>query len=126
MTVVLEDEIWTDPSDGYTIRVVRFPYNAVPEGGGLLMEFSFHTGKLWCEIPGQDDRGTRADKVHIGPLVRTHTQFPALEASTPRFEPRYHRNPVTALNVKRTMKVSHTLEIGPSQYARDSLTINLF
>ncbi len=77
MTVALEDEIWTDPSDGYTIRVVRFPYNVVPEGGGLLMGFSFHTGELWCEIPGQDDRDGRPKEVHIGPLVRTHTEFPA-------------------------------------------------
>ena len=77
MTVVHVDEIWSDPSDGYTIRVVRFPYNVVPEGGGLLMGFSFHTGKLWCEIPDQDDRGGRTEQVHIGPLVRTHTQFPA-------------------------------------------------
>ena len=77
MTVALVDEIWTDPSDGYTIRVVRFPYNVVPEGGGLLMGFSFHTGELWCEIPGQDDRDGRPKEVHIGPLVRTHTEFPA-------------------------------------------------
>ena len=77
MTVTLVDEVWTDPSDGYTIRVVRFPYNVVPKGGGLLMGFSFHTGELWCEILGQDDRDGRPEKVHIGPLVRTHTQFPA-------------------------------------------------
>ena len=76
MTVALEDKIWTDPSDGYTIRVVRFPYNVVPEGGGLLMGFSFHTGKLWCEIPGQDDHGGRLEEVHIAPLVKAHTQFP--------------------------------------------------
>ena len=56
MTVALVDEIWTDPPAGYTIRVVRFPYSALPEGGGLLMGFSFHTGELWCEIPGQADR----------------------------------------------------------------------
>ena len=77
MTVALEDDIWTDPSDGYTIRAVRFPYNVEPEGGGLLMGFSFHTGVLWCETPGQDNRGRRPEEIHIGPLVKTHTQFPA-------------------------------------------------
>ena len=77
MTVALEDDIWTDPSDGYTIRVVRFPYNVEPEGGGLLMGFSSHTGVLWCETPGQDNRGRRPEEIHIGPLVKTHTQFPA-------------------------------------------------
>ena len=36
MTVVEVDDIWTDPSDGYIIRVVRCPYNVAPEG--LLAE----------------------------------------------------------------------------------------
>ena len=77
MTVALEDNIWTDPSDGYTIRVVRFPYNVEPEGGGCLMGFSFHTGVLWNEIPGQDNLGEQPKEIHIGPLVSTHTLFPA-------------------------------------------------
>ena len=77
MTVAQEDDIWTDPSDGYTIRVVRFPYNVDTEDGGYQMGFSFHTGVLWCEIAGQDNRGKRPKEIHIGPLVKTHTQFPA-------------------------------------------------
>ena len=77
MTVALEDNIWTDPSDGYTIRVVRFPYNVEPDGGGCLMGFSFHTGVLWNEIPGQNNLRERPKEIHIGPLVKTHTQFPA-------------------------------------------------
>ena len=36
MTVVKVDDIWSDPSDGYIIRVVRCPDNVVPEG--LLAE----------------------------------------------------------------------------------------
>ena len=75
MTVALEDDIWTDPSDGYTIRVVRFPYDVETVDGGRLMGFSFHTGALWCEIPGQDNHGRRPTEIHIGPLVKTHTQF---------------------------------------------------
>ncbi len=77
MTVAIEDDLWTDPSDGYTIRVVRIPYNVDTADGGCLMGFSFHTGVLWCEIPGQDNRGKRPKEIHIGPLVKTHTQFPA-------------------------------------------------
>ena len=76
MTVALEDDIWTDPSDGYTIRVVRYPYSVDTEDGEHLMGFSFHTGALWCEIRGQDNRGKRSEEIHIGPLVRTHIQFP--------------------------------------------------
>ena len=75
MTVALEDDIWTDPSDGYTIRVARFPYSVDTEDGEHLMGFSFHTGALWCEIPGQDNHGKRPKEIHIGPLVKTHTQF---------------------------------------------------
>ena len=75
MTVARVDDIWTDPSDGYTIRVVRYPYDVEPEGGGLLMGFSFHTGVLWSEIPGQDKFDKRPEKVHIGPLVKIHIQF---------------------------------------------------
>ena len=77
LTVAIEDDLWTDPSDGYTIRVVRIPYNVDTEDGGCLMGFSFHTGVLWCEIPGQDNRGKQPKEIHIGPLVKTHTQFPA-------------------------------------------------
>ena len=77
MTVVTVDDIWIDPSDGYTIRVVRYPYDVEPEDGGRLMGFSFHTGELWYEIPGQGMPDERLNKTHIGPLVKTHTQFPA-------------------------------------------------
>ena len=77
MTVAMEDCIWTDHSDGYIIRVVRYPYNVEPEGGGLLMGFSFHTGVLWSEIPSQTKPDERPEEVHIGPLVKTHTQFTA-------------------------------------------------
>ena len=75
MTLVHEDDIWIDPSDGYSVRVVRFPYSVEPEGGGCIMGFSFHTGRLWCERPGQDCRGKRSREVHIGPLVGTHDVF---------------------------------------------------
>ena len=77
LTVTQNDIIWTDPSDGYTIRVVRYPYSVEPEGGGLLMGFSFHTGLLWTEIPNRDDANERSTETHIGPLVKTHTRFPA-------------------------------------------------
>lgn len=75
MTVVREDDIWTDPSDGYIVRVVRFPYDVETEDGGCVMGFSFHTGLLWCERPGQHYRGMRPRAVHIGPLVTTHDLF---------------------------------------------------
>ena len=77
MTVAREDIIWTDPSDGYRVRVVRYPYNVEPEGGGLLMGYSAHTGVLWTEIPGRGDANERPTQVHIGPLVTTHIRFPA-------------------------------------------------
>ena len=66
MTVAQEDNIWTDPSDGYTIRVVRFPYNVDTEDGGYQMGFSFHTGVLWCGIAGQDNRGKRPKRSTSG------------------------------------------------------------
>ena len=56
---------------------MRFPYNVDTEDGRYLMGFSSHTGVLWYEIPGQDNRGKRPQEIHIGPLVKTHTQFPA-------------------------------------------------
>ena len=34
MTVVHHEDIWTDPSDGYVVRVVRFPYDVETEDGG--------------------------------------------------------------------------------------------
>lgn len=77
MTVALEHEIWIDPSDGYTIRVSRVPYDVETEDGRYLMGFSFHTGKLWCETPGQDSGHKRRETAHIGPVVKTHTDFPA-------------------------------------------------
>ena len=57
--------------------VVRYPYDIEPEDGGCIMGFSFHTGDLWCEIPGQDNHGKRPKEIHIGPLVKIHNQFPA-------------------------------------------------
>ena len=75
MTVVHEEDLWTDPSDGYSVRVVRFPCSVEPEGGGCIMGFSFHTGRLWCERRGQDSRGEPSREVHIGPLVTTHDVF---------------------------------------------------
>ena len=72
MTVIHDEDIWTDPSDGYIVRVVRFPYDVETEDGGCIMAFSFHTGELWCERPGQEDRGEQPRAVHIGPLVTTH------------------------------------------------------
>ena len=75
MTVIHDEDIWTDPSDGYIVRVVRFPYDVETEDGGRIMAFSFHTGELWCERPGQEDRGEQPRAVHIGPLVTTHDSF---------------------------------------------------
>ena len=75
MTIVHEEDIWTDPSDGYIVRVVRFPYDVETEDGGRLMAFSFYTGELWCERLGQDCRGEQRGAVHIGPLVTTHDSF---------------------------------------------------
>ena len=76
MTLALYQEIWTDPSDGYTICVTRYPDSLEIEGGGLLMGCSFHRGKLWTEVPGKGERRERSKMVHIGPLVRTHAEFP--------------------------------------------------
>ena len=76
MTLALFEEIWTDPSDGYTIYVTRYPDSLETEGGGLLMGCSFHRGKLWTEVPGKGERRERSRMVHIGPLVRTHAEFP--------------------------------------------------
>lgn len=75
MTVVHEEDIWTDPSDGYVVRASRFPYDVETEDGGLLMAFSSHTGELWCERPGQDCRGEQGESVHIGPFVKTHDPY---------------------------------------------------
>ena len=77
MTVAQEDIIWTDPSDDYTVRVVRYPYTVHTEELGYLMGFSLHTGELWTEIPGRDNPDDRPAKIHIGPLVNTHTRFHA-------------------------------------------------
>lgn len=76
MTLASYEEIWTDPADGYTICVTRYPDSVETEGGGLLMGCSFHRGKLWTEVPGKGERRERSRMVHIGPLVRTHAEFP--------------------------------------------------
>ncbi len=75
MTIALEDDLWSDPSDGYIVRVVRFPYDVETENGGCIMGFSFHTGLLWCERSGRTYLGRRPTEVHIGPLVATHDCF---------------------------------------------------
>ena len=75
MTVVHDEDIWIDPSDGYRVCAVRFPYSVEPEGGGCFMAFSFHTGCLWCERSRQEDPGQRSREVYIGPLVVTHDEF---------------------------------------------------
>ena len=75
MTVVHDEDIWTDPSDGYIVRVVRFPYDVKTGDGGRIMAFSFHTGLLWCERPDQGDWGEQPGPVHIGPLVATQELF---------------------------------------------------
>ena len=75
MTVVHDEEIWTDPTDGYTIMAARYPDDLETEEEGCIMAFSFHTGELWYEMPGERIRGTRFRTAHIGPLVKTHTDF---------------------------------------------------
>ncbi len=75
MTIALEDNLWSDPSGGYIVRVVRFPYDFETEDGGCIMGFSFHTGLLWCEGSGRTYRGKRPTEVHIGPFVATHDLF---------------------------------------------------
>ena len=77
MTLALYDEIWTDPSDGYTICVTRNPHSLETEGGGLPMGCSFHRGKLWTAVPGKGERRERSRMVPIEPLVRIHAEFPA-------------------------------------------------
>ena len=76
MTVVRVKDIWTDASDGYTVRAVRFPYDIETEEGGRVMAFSMHTGELWCETPGRERSGEHATRAHIGPLTKTHNEFP--------------------------------------------------
>lgn len=75
MTLALYDEIWTDPSDGYTICVVLYPDSVETDDGDFVMGFSYHTGALWTEIPGQDHVGGQRKEIHIGPLVKTHGEF---------------------------------------------------
>ena len=75
MTVVHEEDIWSDPSDGYVVRVVRFPYDIETEEGDHVLAFSFHTGELWSERPGEGAPGEWPGPVHIGPLVTTHESF---------------------------------------------------
>ena len=76
MTLALYEEIWTDPSDDYTICVVRYPDSLETEEGGCLMGCSYHRGKLWTEGPGKGECRERSKMVHIGPMVKTHTEFP--------------------------------------------------
>ena len=79
MTLALYEEIWTDPSDDYKICVVRYPDSLETDEGGCLMGCSYHRGKLWTEVPGKGERRERRERsrmVHIGPLIKTHTEFP--------------------------------------------------
>ena len=76
MTVVHVEDIWTDPSDGYTVRAMRFPCDIEPAEGGRPIAFGTHTGELWCDTPGREDSGEHATRAHIGPLIKTHTDFP--------------------------------------------------
>ena len=79
MNVPHVEDVWTDPADGYTVRVVRSPSEIRSDRDGRVLGMSWHTGELWCETPGQESSGERFRKVHIGPLVKIHTQFsPAL------------------------------------------------
>ena len=56
MTLALYKEIWTDPSDGYTICVVRYPDSLETEEGGCLMGCSYRRGKLWTELRQREIR----------------------------------------------------------------------
>ena len=76
MTVPHVEDIWIDPADGYAVRVIRSPSEIKSEDGGRSLGMSWHTGELWCESPGQAHSGERPARVHIGPFVKTHTQFP--------------------------------------------------
>ncbi|MDD9999768.1 MAG: hypothetical protein OXQ89_18670 [Rhodospirillaceae bacterium] len=76
MTLARYEEIWTDPYDGYTICITRYPDSLDTEEGGYLMGCSYHIGKLWTEVPGKGERRKRSRMVHIGPLVKTHAEFP--------------------------------------------------
>lgn len=76
MTVPHVEDIWNDPSDDYTVHVVRSPSEIHSEDDSRPLRMSWHTGELWCETPGETQSGVRSGRVHIGPLVKTHNQFP--------------------------------------------------
>lgn len=76
MTVPHVEDVWIDSADDYTVRVVRSPSEIQSEDDGRPLGMSWHTGELWCETPGQAHSGERFRRVHIGPLVKTHSQFP--------------------------------------------------
>ncbi len=76
MTVPHVEDVWIDPADEYTIRVVRSPSEIQSQDDGRPLGMSWHTGELWCETPGQEHSGEQPRRVHVGPLVKTHTQFP--------------------------------------------------
>lgn len=79
MTVPHVKDVWIDPADDYTVRVVRSPSAIQSEDDRRPPGTSWHTGELWCETPGSAHSGGRSRRVHIGPFVKTHTQFsPAL------------------------------------------------
>ena len=79
MNVPHVEDVWIDSADDYTVRVVRSPSKILSEDDGSPLGMSRHTGELWCETPSQEHSGELPRRVHIGPLVKTHTQFsPAL------------------------------------------------
>lgn len=75
MTVAHVEDVWTDPADGYTVRVVRSPSEIQSEDGRPLGK-SWHTGELWCETPSRTHSVDRSTRAYIGPSVKIHTQFP--------------------------------------------------
>ena len=76
MNVPHVEDVWSDPADGYIVRMVRSPSAIHSKNGERLPGMSWHTGELWCETPRWAQAGERPIKAHIGPSVKTHTQFP--------------------------------------------------
>ena len=76
MNVPHVEDVWSDPADGYIVRMVRSPSAIHSKNGERLPGMSWHTGELWCETPRRAQAGERPIRAHIGPSVKTHTQFP--------------------------------------------------
>ncbi|MDE0648933.1 MAG: hypothetical protein OXI12_01140 [Gammaproteobacteria bacterium] len=58
------------------MRAMRFLCDIEPEEGGRPIAFGTHTGELWCDPPEREPSGEPATRAHIGPLIKTHTDFP--------------------------------------------------